>query len=206
MRGFNFARNFKVSFQIHSNWTFQKTSFNTRNKGREYEKFEDFCSLFNLSNLIKSETCFSKNHKSTIDLFTTNKPNCFQNTHVTETGLSDFYKMISTLFEPKITRLKPRKIYYRNYKNFVRSSFLLDLKSTNLYSSSIDPDEKLYFSNESIFEGCESARSSEKNNLRGNHAPFVDKQLGKEIYKRSKLRNKHCKNPFEQNAALYKKQ
>ena len=40
-----------------------------RTKGREYEKFEDFCSLFNLSNLIKSETCFSKNHKSTIDLF-----------------------------------------------------------------------------------------------------------------------------------------
>ena len=35
-------------------------------KGREYEKFEDFCSLFNLSNLIKTETCFSKNHKSTI--------------------------------------------------------------------------------------------------------------------------------------------
>ena len=42
--------------------------------------------------------------------------------------------------------------------------------------------------------------------LRGNHAPFVDKQLRKEIYKRSKLRNKYCKNPCEQNAALYKTQ
>ena len=74
-----------------------------RTKGREYEKFEDFCSLFNLSNLIKSETCFSKNHKSTIDLFNTNKTNCFQHTYVTETGLSDFHKTISTFFKAKIT-------------------------------------------------------------------------------------------------------
>ena len=57
-----------------------------RTKGREYAKFEDFCSLFDLQNLIKTETCFSENQKSGIDLFTTNKPNCFQHTYVTETG------------------------------------------------------------------------------------------------------------------------
>ena len=74
-----------------------------RTKGRKYEKFEDFCSLFNLSNLIKTETCFSKNHKSTIDLFLTNRPNYFQHTYVTETGLSDFHK-IGTFFKAKITR------------------------------------------------------------------------------------------------------
>ena len=65
-----------------------------KTKDREDEKFKDFFSLFNLSNLKKSETCFSKSHKSTIDLFTTNKQNCFQQRHVTETGLSDFHKMI----------------------------------------------------------------------------------------------------------------
>ena len=139
-----------------------------RTKGREYEKFEDFCSLFNLSNLIKTETCFSKNHKSTIDLFSTNKANCFQRTYVTETGFSYFHKMIGTV---KITRLKPRKVYYRNYKNFDKSSFLLDLKSKNLDSSSIDPDENC-FSDESIFEGCESARSSESKNFKRKSCTF----------------------------------
>ena len=73
-------------------------SIDKRNKGREYDKLEDVCSFFNPSNLIKSETCSSKNHKSTIDLFTTSKPNCFQHTHVTETGPSYFNKMISTFF------------------------------------------------------------------------------------------------------------
>ena len=42
--------------------------------------------------------------------------------------------------------------------------------------------------------------------LRGNYGPFVDKQFRKEIYKRSKLKNKYCKNPLEQNVVLYKKQ
>ena len=91
--------------------------------------------------MIKSETCFIQNHKSTIDLSTTNKPNCFQHRYVTETGLSDFHKMISTFFKAKITRLKLRKIHYKNYKNFDKPNFLLDLKSTNLDSSSIEPEE-----------------------------------------------------------------
>ena len=92
----------------------------------------------------KNHKSFSKNYKSTIHFFTTNKPNCFQHTYITETGLSDFHKMIDTFFKTKITRLKPRKIYYRNHKNFHKSSFLLD-KSTNLDSSSIDPDENYIF-------------------------------------------------------------
>ena len=164
-----------------------------RTKGREYEKFEDFCSLFNLSNLIKTETCFSKNHKSTIDLFTANKPNIFQHMNITETGLSDFHKMIGTFFKATITWLKPRKIYYRNYKNFDKSSFLLDLKSTNLDSSSIDPDENYIFLTNQFLKGVNQHASLKVKILRGNHAPFVDKQLRKEIYKRSKPRKNAAK-------------
>ena len=151
-----------------------------RTKGREYEKFEDFCSLFNLSNLIKTETCFSKNHKSTIDLFSTNKANCFQRTYVTETGFSYFHKMIGTV---KITRLKRRKVYYRNYKNFDKSSFLLDLKSTNLDSPSIDPDENYIFLTNQFLKVVNQHAPLKVKILRGNHALFVDKQPRKEIVK-----------------------
>ena len=37
-------------------------------------KLDECCDLFNLANLIKTETCFTKSHKSLIDLFLTNKP------------------------------------------------------------------------------------------------------------------------------------
>ena len=63
-----------------------------RTKDREYEKFEDFCSLFSLSNLIKTETCFSKNDKSLIDLFTTNTQVVFNTRTYQKLDLAIFIK------------------------------------------------------------------------------------------------------------------
>ena len=33
--------------------------------GRELDKLEEFCDLFNLTNVIRNETCFTRDHKST---------------------------------------------------------------------------------------------------------------------------------------------
>ena len=41
---------------------------------------------------------------------------------------------------------------------------------------------------------------------RGNHAPLISKEMRKAIYTRSRLRNKFCKNPFEENERKYKRQ
>ena len=62
------------------------------------DKLDEFWDIFNLTNLIKSETCFKKNHKSLRALFLTNTPLSFQKTHVSETGLSDYHKLITTFF------------------------------------------------------------------------------------------------------------
>ena len=48
------------------------------NKGKELDKLDEFCDLFNLANLVTSPTCFTKTHKSTTDFILTNKGNCFQ--------------------------------------------------------------------------------------------------------------------------------
>ena len=48
-------------------------------------KLEEFCDNFNLRNIIKSNKCFSKNNKSTIDLFLNSKQISFKVTNTTET-------------------------------------------------------------------------------------------------------------------------
>ena len=58
-----------------------------KNKGVRFDKLSEMFDTFNLTNLIKPETCYTKNHKSLIDLVFTNKPLSFQKTHVTKTGL-----------------------------------------------------------------------------------------------------------------------
>ena len=86
--------------------------------GRELDKLDQFCDLFNITNLLRNETCFTRAHKCTIDLILTKKSKSFQNTCITETVLSDFHKLILTLFKAQITRLKPKIVFYRNYKHF----------------------------------------------------------------------------------------
>ena len=49
-----------------------------RQTSPESHKLDEFGSLFNLTNITKSGTCFTKFHSSTIGLFLTNKPNFLQ--------------------------------------------------------------------------------------------------------------------------------
>ena len=81
-----------------------------------------------------------KNHKSTIDLFLTNNPKSFFKTHTTETGFIDYHKLISTSFKSILLRLKPKVIFYRNYKKCNEKSFLHHLQNKNFSMSSNDPN------------------------------------------------------------------
>ena len=64
----------------------------------DLDKLEELCYLFNLTSLIIYEPCFTRDHKSTIDLILTNKPKSFQNTCIAETDLGDFHKLLSTFY------------------------------------------------------------------------------------------------------------
>ena len=152
----------------------------------EHYKLEGFCNFFDLSNLIKSNICFTKTHSSKIDLtlswrgllyietsplicranqwtgfymitasvmkelILTNNSNSFQKSGTTETGLSDFHKLISTFFKSHFSRLSRKAIYYRNYKNFDESKFIEDLIYTD-FLTIWWPWRKLFFLNKRIF-------------------------------------------------------
>ena len=63
-------------------------------KGVGSNNLSDFCYLFHLTNIAKSNTCFTKTHASLIYLILTSKDSPFNKTLVNETGLSDYHKMI----------------------------------------------------------------------------------------------------------------
>ena len=99
-----------------------------------------------------------------------------------ETGLSDHHKLIATFVKSHFTKLNPKTVYYRNFKNFDENSFLNDLRETNFDLSTNNPNEPL------------------KNRfVRGNQAPFMNKELRMAIYTRSGLRNNCCKIPTKEN-------
>ena len=165
----------------------------------------NFGDLFNLTNSNKSETCFTKNHKSLIDLFLTNTPLPFQKTHVSETGLSDYHKLITT-FKTNFSRIRPKVLSCRNYKNFIESKFLNDLNKTIIPFDNENPNQNDTVLSNRFLEVVNVHAPLKTKIVRGNDAPFVDKQLRKAVYTRTRLKNKIQKNLPKENIITKSKQ
>ena len=170
-----------------------------------FDYINTLCETFNLKNLIKDKTCFASTHGSSIDVILTNKPRSFQHTLTCETGLSDHHHMITTFLRLHLVRLKPKKIFYRSYKRFDESMFLEDVKNVNFVCDTEDPD----LNYENLINGfcsiIDKHAPLKQKTLRGNEAPFMNKNLRKAIYTRSRLKNRYNKNPTDDNKTQYKK-
>ena len=79
----------------------------------------------NLTNLIKTNTCF-KGKGSSIDLILTNRKYSLKNTSY-EMGPSDRHHMIYTMLKSSFVNIEPKQLNYRDFKNCLFESFKKDL-------------------------------------------------------------------------------
>ena len=144
-----------------------------------HAKLISFCDVFGLSNLVKDKTCFTKGHSSSIDVMLTNKPRCFQNTFVVETGLINYHGLVLTVMKTHIPRLKPKILKYRSYKNFDSDKFLQDVRNTEF--KPFTNDANLSYENlSSAFQKLVEKHAPLKTRIqRGNTAPFMSQELKK---------------------------
>ena len=170
-----------------------------------YKSLNDFCESYNLSCLTRESTCYKNpENPSCIDLFLVNSPNNFENSSVVETGLSDFHRMIATVMKTSFQRLPPKIRHYRDYSNYDHNIFRvsqfnelskLNIEATNLYK----------FVTVCIHT-LNNHAPSKKKHVRGNHQPFMNKELSKEIMHRTRFRNNVLRNRPDDNKRKYSKQ
>ena len=141
------------------------------------------------------------NGKSIIDLILRNQTLHFQKIHVVETGLSDYHKMISTFFKACTSKLKTKVIYYRSFKKFNESDFLCSLKKANFDCFKNDPNQSYNVLTVKFLGIVNRHALLKKKFVRGKNAPFMNRELQKEIYVRSRLRNKYWVEPSPENKA-----
>ena len=87
----------------------------------------DFMDSFSLNNLIKVKTCYKSATGTILVIMLTNKMRRFQKTSTVTTGISDYRKMNITCPKVHFKKLPPKKIAYKDYKNFNKNTFLYDL-------------------------------------------------------------------------------
>ena len=74
--------------------------------------------------MIKEPTCYKNlDNPTCVDLVLTNCPKNFQESPTLETGLSDFQKMVLTVFKSEAPNLTPRVVSYRKHKHFDSDKF-----------------------------------------------------------------------------------
>ena len=93
-----------------------------------------------------------------------------------------------------LVQLKSKRIQYRSYKNISEVGFLEEFKNAEFNFHKNKPN----FNNHSLInkfsELVNKLAPLKFKTLRGNHAPFVNKELQKAIYTRSQLKNISNKN------------
>ena len=174
-----------------------------------YQRLEQFSDIFSLQHLIKSKTCITKTSESTTDLILTNRSHCFQFSKCAETGMSDFHRMTFTVFRSQFTRQKPIKIQYRDYSRFDADKFLRQLNDEIYKTSAVSEDcpDVAYNTFAEKFCNIINKHAPLKNKtLRGNQAPFMNKELAKAITTRSRLKNTFIKDNNKQNWQAFAKQ
>ena len=95
--------------------------------------------------MAKSDTCFTKTHTSLVDLILAKKPSSFNKTLVSETGLSDYHKIITQFFKLHFSRFRPKVKTCRSYRKFHDEKFLNDPKEINTIIDEKDPNQYFQF-------------------------------------------------------------
>ena len=169
----------------------------------KHNYLSNICEVYNLKNMIKGKTCDKSIHGTSIDIMLTNKSQSFMKTSNIETGLSDHHKLILSFFRTSFQKLNPKKIVYREMKNFDKNAFLNDIK--NLPFEQIEerfPDSYHGFS--TFYKSIVDRHAPIKTKIvRGNQSNFMNKELNKAIMERSRYKNKYNKWKSRENYLNY---
>ena len=113
-----------------------------------------------------SETCFMRNSKLTTDLFLTNKPLHFKKTLTTETGVSDYHKIITlSNFLHKLHVAK-----FRFYLAILLKIIFVWIQYFSVLLTNIHLLKRTFF--------------------RRNYLPFVNRKFQKDIYYRTRKKQR----------------
>ena len=133
--------------------------------------------------IIKNKTCFKSVKGSCIDLILTIRPSLHQFTNALEAGISDHHLLIYTMLKFTYTKMDPKVLSKRCFKNFSEQSFLQDLKQ-GLSNTGNFSD----FNNE-LKNTLNNHAPIKTSKVRGNTKPHDNKILSNEIMKGSNLKN-----------------
>ena len=167
----------------------------------------DFCDIFNLSQLVNGPTCFKKGCiPSLVDVIMTNKKSlCFKSQNI-PTGVSDCHNIISTVIKGEVLH-QPKKLrYYRSYKTFDIENFNDDIEQIKINQTCHEVDY-VYNEYEKDFINVLNKRAPIKSRYqRKKPLPCMNQELRRAVYRKQMLYSQFTKCQSNKNWEKFRKQ
>jgi hypothetical protein len=167
----------------------------------------DFCDIFNLSQLVNGPTCFKKGCiPSLVDVIMTNKKSlCFKSQNV-PTGVSDCHNIISTVIKGEVLH-EPKKLrYYRSYKTFDIENFNDDIEQIKINQTCHEVDS-VYNEYEKDFINVLNKHAPIKSRYqRKKPLPCMNQELRRAVYRKQMLYSQFTKCQSNKNWEKFRKQ
>ena len=154
--------------------------------GKNTDNYSPKYDNFNLLGDLNSEPTESA---VSIDLITTNRPKSFQHSVTIGIGLSNVHKITLTVMKVFCIKQKANIVMYRNFKHFSNETFMFDVKNSIIQMTSDNNDLEFHPFKTARDEAVQRKAPVKKRYVRANQASFKNKEINKEIMKRSRLRN-----------------
>ena len=136
-----------------------------------------------------------------IDDILINSPKSFLKAETVFTGLSDFHKLVLSVFKLHFSKAKAKQISYRKFRDFKEDNFNRGLQN-RLSAESVEE----YGIFEKVFLDASNKHAPlKKKVVRANHAPYITKTLRKAIMKRSYLEKVYFKKKTPDSFKKFKK-
>ena len=135
----------------------------------DLNSLNEFCQTYNLESIVNKSTCF-KNPKnpSCIELLLTNQQERLLKAKTVKARLSEFHKMVVSVFKTSFKKQKP------DYKRFDNEKFR---ESLITYFSTVKNISHDAFGN-LVLQTLDKVTPIKQRYIRGNQSPFMDKDLG----------------------------
>ena len=165
----------------------------------------EFCSTYNLKNLVIEPTCFKNpENPSCIDLMLTNRRKSFLSNIVVETGLSDCHKMTVSALKTTFKKYPPKIVAYRDFKKFSNDLFSVELNYALEFHDTLNINFDLL--NDILMSLVNKHAPIKYKYMRANQGLFVNKELRKAIMTRSRLKNRSNRVKTDEAKSAYKRQ
>ena len=156
----------------------------------------DLLSMYSLTNVIKTATCFKGIIPTLLDVTFVSNPNRISACVNYNCGLSDYHNLVAVSTKMQLPRIKPKVLFYRSMKHFDENSYKKDIENVpfHVINTFDDLDDKLWAFNKLVTNVIEEHAPLKKKYIKRNNSAHMNSKLKKLMYQKRMAQNDHRKN------------